>query len=243
MDVTHLSLLYACFAALCFILGGSFSFARQPNRVTHSISQHFAAGVVFAAVALELIPKISEVKMPLTLITGFGIGVLLMLLIKNYSEKQLHGEQSSTHRSIGLLTAVGVDLFIDGLLVGIAFAAGERGGILIALALAIEVFSLGLATLANLKENGLSFIKRLFPLCLLGLLLVLGALVSVGILQVVNSYVLHGILSFGVAALLYLVTEELLEQAHQVQDTPFVTASFFFGFLAIFVIDTQLHLF
>ncbi len=42
---------------------------------------------------------------------------------------------------------------------------------------------------------------------------------------------LAGILGFGVASLLYLVTEELLAEAHEEPDTPLVTSTFFAGFL------------
>jgi len=43
--------------------------------------------------------------------------------------------------------------------------------------------------------------------------------------------VLAAILGFGVAALLYLVTEDLLLEAHAPSDTPAITATFFLGFL------------
>ena len=38
-------------------------------------------------------------------------------------------------------------------------------------------------------------------------------------------------------ALLYLVTEELLAEAHEVKDTPIATATFFLGFLGILLIS------
>ena len=38
-------------------------------------------------------------------------------------------------------------------------------------------------------------------------------------------------LAFALAALLYLVTEELLAEAHETPDVPLVTALFFVGFL------------
>ena len=38
-------------------------------------------------------------------------------------------------------------------------------------------------------------------------------------------------LAFALAALLYLVTEELLAEAHETPDVPLVTALFFAGFL------------
>lgn len=39
------------------------------------------------------------------------------------------------------------------------------------------------------------------------------------------------VLSFGLAALLFLVTEELLIEAHEETETPLLTLSFFVGFL------------
>jgi zinc transporter ZupT len=44
-------------------------------------------------------------------------------------------------------------------------------------------------------------------------------------------------LTFGCAALLYLVTEELLVEAHEVPETALSTAMFFASFLLLLVID------
>ena len=44
-------------------------------------------------------------------------------------------------------------------------------------------------------------------------------------------HTLAGLLSFGCAALLFLVTEELLIEAHESADTAVTTAMFFVGFL------------
>ncbi len=44
-------------------------------------------------------------------------------------------------------------------------------------------------------------------------------------------------MEFGVAALLYLVTEELLVEAHEVPETAATTSMFFVGFLLLLVID------
>jgi ZIP family zinc transporter len=38
-------------------------------------------------------------------------------------------------------------------------------------------------------------------------------------------------------ALLYLVTEELLVEAHEVPDRPWVTATFFAGFLVLLLLE------
>ncbi|MEI2715006.1 MAG: hypothetical protein V9G04_17370 [Nocardioides sp.] len=43
-------------------------------------------------------------------------------------------------------------------------------------------------------------------------------------------------MAFGAAALLYLVVEELLVEAHEEQETVWLGASFFAGFLVIYVL-------
>ena len=47
---------------------------------------------------------------------------------------------------------------------------------------------------------------------------------------------LAAVLSFGAAALLFLVTEELLTEAHEEKETPAMTAVFFLGFLAFLIL-------
>lgn len=44
-------------------------------------------------------------------------------------------------------------------------------------------------------------------------------------------------MSFGVTTLLYLVTEELLVKAHEVDETPLLTSMFFVGFLALLLVE------
>ena len=45
------------------------------------------------------------------------------------------------------------------------------------------------------------------------------------------DYWMELVLSFGLSALLYLVTEELLVEAHSEEDKPMYTGTFFLGFL------------
>lgn len=51
---------------------------------------------------------------------------------------------------------------------------------------------------------------------------------------------MEAILSFGLAALLYLVTEELLREAHEEGETRIGTALFFAGFLAFLIVGMAL---
>jgi ZIP family zinc transporter len=48
------------------------------------------------------------------------------------------------------------------------------------------------------------------------------------------------VLGFATAALLYLVTEELLVEAHETTETPLLTAAFFIGFIAFLTLELSL---
>lgn len=69
-----------------------------------------------------------------------------------------------------------------------------------------------------------------------GLCLILGALVAVLLLHGLTGALLGGVLAFGLAALLYLVTEELLVEAHEVRENTITTAMFFAGFLVLLLV-------
>lgn len=223
-------------AALMFIGGGIASIYQPGNQIT-SATQHFAAGVVFAAVAKELLPKIGAYHDPIALIIGFSLGVLGMLFLKWLTSRLEDLEQQKNGISWGLLTAVGIDLLVDGILIGVSFLAGEKGGILIAIALSIEIFFLGLSTTSTLGARQVSAPIRLLASFILALLIPIGAGLGASLLIHLPQTVTNVILSFGVAALLYLVTEELLIEAHEVRETPLITLCFFVGFLLILLLE------
>ena len=52
-----------------------------------------------------------------------------------------------------------------------------------------------------------------------------------------NPVAIDAVMAFAVAALLYLVTEELLTEAHEVKETAALTLMFFAGFIVLLVIE------
>lgn len=202
-----------------------------------SALQHFAAGTVFAAVAAELLPDVMSHHAPLATVLGFLIGVTAMLLIRAFTARLEQQKTQKQAGSAGLLTAIGVDITIDGLLIGIGFAAGARQGLLLTVALTLELLSLGLATATSLQQKGATRLRSSMTTSLLALLVLVGAMIGLFSLTAVSGNALAVVLSFGVAALLYLVTEELLVEAHEVPETTFITSVFFLGFLAILLLD------
>ena len=67
-------------------------------------------------------------------------------------------------------------------------------------------------------------------------LILAGAVLGVTLLQGLNQTEMQAVLSFGVAALLFLAVEELLVEAHEVPETPWTTSAFFAGFLLFLVV-------
>jgi ZIP family zinc transporter len=211
---------------------------RPPGRSLRSAIQHFAAGVVFSVVAVELLPDITRVHDLFEVGWTFAAGVLVMLGIERLGRK-LGGEEADdgagAHGAAGLGAgqgiAIGIDILLDGLLVGIAFAAGLKEGRLLVLALSLELLSLGLSVASTLVAKGAGRVRTVVVPTALASLLLVGAVAGETVLANASEHTLAGVLSFGCAALLYLVTEELLVEAHETADTTFATSMFFAGFL------------
>lgn len=71
-------------------------------------------------------------------------------------------------------------------------------------------------------------------------LLLMGAGVGAAFLSGASPVFIDALMSFGLAALLYLVMEELMVEAHEVPETPLLTSMFFVGFLALLVVEMLL---
>ena len=105
-------------------------------------------------------------------------------------------------RPVGLFVATGVDVLMDGLVIGIGLASSRSTG-----------------------TGGVS------------LALLAGAIGGALVFGSASSAVVAGGLAFGAAALLYLVTEELLVEAHEgAREGPGGAAMLFLGFLLFWAI-------
>lgn len=215
------------------VVGGVFAAWKTPGPKIRSFVQHFAAGVVVAAAAGELLPDVVHENSVWALVLGGGLGVVVMLVVRQLAKK--------AEGNLSLITAVGVDVFIDGLIVGIGFTAGAKAGILLTIALTIELLFLSLSVAASLSGGSISRGKVLLTTSAIALLLPIGAMIGFILLAGLSGSLLAGFFAFGLVALLYLVTEELLVEAHETPDTPLTTAIFFVGFLLLIVIEETLR--
>jgi ZIP family zinc transporter len=227
---------FAIFPAAAIAAGGALALVRAPGPAVRSAIQHFAAGVIFCVLATELLPDLVHRKMPWVTVIGFSVGVAAMLAMKAFSEKTESSKESGKLLS-GLVLAMGIDIALDGLLIGLSFAAGQKQGLLLTFAIVLEVFFLGVSCSTSLTSDNVGRPRILLTLSMFGVLLLGGASAGALALTSFPPAILGGLLAFGVAALLYLVTEELLVEAHEVPETPAQTAMFFVGFIVLFTID------
>jgi ZIP family zinc transporter len=218
-----------------FCLGSLWAVLRSPGPKLNSAVQHLAAGLIFAAVAVELLPQ-EKGKSPLMVVVGFAVGTLFMLLLEVLVER-VRSNDKGDRESLSFVAVVGVDITIDGLLIGLAFTLGSKQGVLVTSALAVEFLSLGLTSTAAIAERLPGNRRRLALAAGLALLPVAGALVGVQAFAGFSPGWISFVTAFAIAALMFLVTEELLREAHKLVNTHYAAAMFFIGFLVIFVID------
>lgn len=238
------ALLFALLPMAAAILAASIAAVQKPSGGMRSAMQHLAAGVVFAAVGLEMGPDLLQRHESISTAVGFGIGIGMFVCIRYVTEKrsdrtsQAGGERRGV--SVSYVVTIATDLLVDGLMIGIAFVAGAKAGILLSIALTLELISLALALVGYLRERGKSAAATIGTTAALTALVPIGSILGMLVLSHMSEGLINGAIAAGTAALLYLVTEELLRDAHEQPEGPLTTATFFAGFLAVLLIDMQM---
>jgi ZIP family zinc transporter len=210
------------------VVAGFLTLLLRPGKKLTSAMQHLCAGLIISAVAVELLPKsIGEGHSVYYAAGGYLIGLVIVFSIRVISRRL--DEESPA----GLLASVAIDISIDALLVGIAAAtlAGLGAGV-VAGSLSLEVGFLVMATASTLLARKWSKTRVLlaaFVMALITLGLGMGGFYASSVLP---PHILTGVTGLGVAALLYLVVEELLVEAHSdlEGETSFGSMLFFIGF-------------
>lgn len=217
-------------------LGGALAIVWNPSHHARSLIQHFAAGVVLAALAVEVLPELGREHAPAwVLISAFSVGGILMYLMKLWSirleEKSEHSAENAFN--YGLIAATFIDVAVDGFIIGAGFAAGGNTGLILALGLSVELLFLGLSLVSETIKGWRVVVMTL----LLAGVVLSCTLLGKYLLSGASTSIISAILAFGVAALLYLVTDELLVEAHTIEEKPSSTLWLFAGFLVFWSIQ------
>jgi zinc transporter ZupT len=142
-----------------------------------------------------------------------------------------------------LVFTVVIDAGVDGLLIGLAFAASSGAGWAMSIATTIEMCFLGLsfsATIQNAtRSRGRHAGTVALPPFMLFAIGVLGSLI--GKLLTSWTLVFLAFIAFAVVALLFLVTQELLAEAREVAgENKLINAMFFAGVFGGILLETLL---
>lgn len=222
--------------ALVASLGGLLAVYWNPSHQTRSLIQHFAAGVVLAALAVEVLPEIGREHAPAWVLIGsFTVGGVMMYIMKLWSMRleektEYFGDNAFNY---GLIAATFIDVAVDGFIIGAGFAAGGNMGLILALGLSVELLFLGLSLVSNTIKGW----RVVFMSVALAGVVLTCTLLGNYLLSGASTSILSAILAFGVAALLYLVTDELLVEAHTIEEKPSSTLWLFAGFLVFWSIQ------
>ncbi len=223
--------------AIIATFGGFLAAYWKPSYQNRSLIQHFAAGVVLAALAVELLPEIGKEHAPGPILIGsFALGSLFMYGLKLWTERLERNDQLSGIKvgiGRGLLMATFFDVAVDGFIIGAGFAAGGETGAILAIGLSVELLFLGLA----LTSDQVSPRQIILVSGGLGLTVLFCSILGSQLLAGASHTVIGAALAFSAAALLYLVTEELLIEAHTVSEKPIATLVLFAGFLTFWSIQ------
>ena len=230
------SLPYILLASGAGILGSVIALFWNPSVKIRSAIQHLAAGAVLAAVAANVIPEVERMGTLPGIVAGFVAGGMLMIGLKWLVVRFERQGGQKKKVPAGLAAAAAVDTLIDGALISAGFSANAQLGFLLAIALALELLFLTLSVGVEFREGKFKWWQSLVVTGGIALLLLVGAFTAGFLLADASEATLAMVLSFGAAALIYLIAEELLVENVQAEESLFSTVTLFSGFLALLIL-------
>ena len=219
----------------------------------------FAAGVMVAASVWSLlIPAISEAEamglvgwLPAAL--GFAAGGVFLYGLDHLlphlhlEEKQPEGLSTNWKKTTLLVSAVTLHNIPEGMAVGLAFAMAAQhqdpammsAAMALAIGIGIQNFPEGAAISLPLRQEGFSRFKAFLYGSLSGIVEpIFGILTVLAASQIAG--LMPWLLSFAAGAMIFVVGEELVPEAHLGEHTHIGTLGFMLGFLIMMILDVAL---
>ena len=250
------------FTCLATILGTGmvFFFRKDISPAMQRVFLGFAAGVMIAASVWSLlIPAIEEAEQKgqigwIPAAGGFILGILFLMGLDSLlphlhpGSTEPEGVTTSWKRTTLLVFAVTLHNIPEGMAVGLSFALAAQNGndpaaitaaAALALGIGIQNFPEGAAVALPLRQEGMSSTKAFLMGSLSGLVeLVFGVLVvlAAGFIQPLMPWML----AFAAGAMMYVVVEELIPEAHLGEHSNVGTMGVTAGFIVMMILDVAL---
>ena len=247
------------FLMTCLGAATVFFFRKSAPGNFQQIFLGFAAGVMIAASVWSLlIPAIEEAEAQgligwIPAAGGFALGVLFLLGL-DHLIPHIHplsdtreGPPSASKRTTLLVFAVTLHNIPEGMAVGLSFALAAQNddpamyaaAIALALGIGIQNFPEGAAISLPMRQEGVSSGKAFGLACLSGVVEpVFGILAVLFAMWLIP--VMPWLLSFAAGAMIYVVVEELIPEAHLGEHSHAGTLGVMAGFLMMMVLDVAL---
>ncbi|MDR0541494.1 MAG: ZIP family metal transporter [Dysgonamonadaceae bacterium] len=248
------------FLMTCLGAAMVFFFRKKTGRIMQTLFLGFAAGIMIAASIFGLlVPAIEEAAAGggigwLPAAGGFLLGVAFLFGLDRWiphihpETNTQEGPRSSMKRTTLLVSAVTLHNIPEGMAVGLSFAlAAQHGGnpemyaaaVALALGIGIQNFPEGAAISLPLRYEGFSCSRSFFVGCLSGAVEPVFGLLMVLIAGFIAPY-MPWLLAFAAGAMLYVVVEELIPEAHLGEHSNVGTLAVMAGFLVMMVLDVAL---
>lgn len=255
------ALLAGCFTWGVTALGAAGVFlARKPSRLLLDLMLGFAGGVMIAASVWSLLIPSIEISADLGFIewlpavVGFlAGGTALRLLDKimphlhpGMKENTPDGPPSRLRRTTLLVLAIMLHNIPEGLAIGVAFGSvgifdnvSAMAGVVLALGIGLQNFPEGLAVSLPLRREGLSCTKAFWYGQLSAIVEPVFACLGALLVQTARP-VLPLALAFAAGAMVFIVVEEVIPEAHSGGNGDAATMGVMTGFALMMVLDVAL---
>lgn len=236
-----------------------FFFKKKVNPNFNKLFLGFASGVMIAAsiwsLLLPSMESAEELYLPswLPAVIGFIFGGLFLLLLDKtiphfHAEiNEEEGPHSNWRRTIKLFLAVMIHNIPEGLAIGLAFGAGIKAedptliasAVGLSIGMGLQNFPEGAALALPIKEQTGSRWKGFIYGSLSGAVEPVFALIGILLATTVTS-IMPWALAFAAGAMIYVVVEELIPEAHLGEHSHFGTWGVMIGFIIMMVLDVAL---
>lgn len=236
-----------------------FLFRKQISLTFQKIFIGFAAGVMIAASVWSLlIPAIEETEAAggigwIPAAGGFVLGILFLMSLDTIlphlhpGSKTPEGPSSEWKRTTLLMLAVTLHNIPEGMAVGLSFALAAQGGqaagytaaMALALGIGIQNFPEGAAISLPLRQEGKSVGRAFWMGSLSGVVEPIFGVLTVLIAGSIQP-LMPWLLSFAAGAMIYVVVEELIPEAHLGEHSHVGTLGVIFGFVVMMILDVAL---
>ncbi|SDI52326.1 ZIP family metal transporter [Desulfosporosinus hippei] len=250
------------FTFLMTTLGAAmvFLFHKTMSGQVQKVFLGFAAGVMIAASVWSLlIPAIEEAEAQgqigwIPAAGGFVLGIVFLYVLDRLIPhlhpgiNQTEGMSSSMKRTSLLVLAVTLHNIPEGMAVGLSFAlAAQHGGdsaayasaMALAIGIGIQNFPEGAAISLPLSQEGMGLGKAFFFGSMSGIVEPIFGILTVLIAALISPY-MPWLLAFAAGAMMYVVVEELIPEAHLGEHSNIGTFGVLFGFLIMMILDVAL---